>query len=46
MEDHFEQVVAAEHPPGLSVAVVTEGEIAYANGFGIAEAGYFFFLMG
>ena len=35
MEEYFGQVVAAKRPPGLSVAVVKDGEIVYANGFGI-----------
>ena len=37
LEEYFEQVVAAQHPPGLSVAVVKDGEILYANGFGTAD---------
>jgi CubicO group peptidase (beta-lactamase class C family) len=37
LEDYLEQVVAAKHPPGLSVAVVKDGEVVYANGFGIAD---------
>lgn len=37
MEAYFDQVVAAEHPPGLSVAVVKNGEIVYANGFGTVD---------
>jgi len=37
MEEYFEQVVAAERPPGLSVAVVKDGEIVTANGFGIID---------
>lgn len=37
LEDYLEQVVAAEHPPGLSVAVVKDGRIVYANGFGVAD---------
>jgi len=37
LEDYLEQVVTAEHPPGLSVAVVKDGEVVYANGFGVAD---------
>ncbi len=37
LEDYLEQVVAAERPPGLSVAVVKDGEVVYANGFGVAD---------
>lgn len=37
LEVYLEQVVAAEHPPGLSVAVVKDGKIVYANGFGVAD---------
>jgi CubicO group peptidase (beta-lactamase class C family) len=37
LEDYLEQVVAAEHPPGLSVAVVKDGRMVYANGFGVAD---------
>lgn len=38
LETYLERVVAAERPPGLSVAVVKNGEIVYANGFGVANA--------
>lgn len=38
MEAYFEQVVAAKRPPGLSVAVVKNGQIVYANGFGTVDA--------
>ncbi len=37
LEAYFEQVVAANHPPGLSVAVVKDGQMVYANGFGVAD---------
>lgn len=37
LEDYFEQVVAAKQPPGLSVAVVKDDEMVYANGFGLAD---------
>lgn len=37
LEAYFEKVVAANRPPGLSVAVVKDGEFAYANGFGIID---------
>ncbi len=37
LENYLEQVVAAEHPPGLSVAVVKDGSMVYANGFGVAD---------
>ena len=35
---YFEQVVAVDRPPGLSAAVVKNGEIIYAEGFGFADA--------
>ena len=38
LEQYLKQVVAAEHPPGLSVAVVKDDTIVYANGFGVADA--------
>jgi CubicO group peptidase (beta-lactamase class C family) len=38
LEAYLEQVVAVGRPPGLSVAVVKDGEIVYANGFGIADS--------
>ena len=37
LENYFEQVVAAKHPPGLSVAVVKDGKMVYSNGFGVAD---------
>ena len=37
LEDYLEQVVAAGRSPGLSVAVVKDGEVIYANGFGDAD---------
>jgi CubicO group peptidase (beta-lactamase class C family) len=37
LENYLDQVVAAQHPPGLSVAVVKDGEVVYANGFGVAD---------
>ena len=37
LEDYLEQVVAAGRAPGLSVAVVKDGEFVYANGFGVAD---------
>ena len=37
LEKYLKQVVAAQHPPGLSVAVVKDGELVYANGFGVAD---------
>ena len=37
LEDYLEQVVAAERPPGLSVAVVKDGQLVYAKGFGLAD---------
>ena len=37
LDTYLETVVAAEHPPGLSVAVVKDGQIVYANGFGVAD---------
>jgi CubicO group peptidase (beta-lactamase class C family) len=37
LETYLEKVVAAEHPPGLSVAVVKDGQMVYANGFGAAD---------
>ena len=37
LEDYLEQVVAAGRSPGLSVSVVKDGEIVYANGFGVAD---------
>ena len=37
VEAYFEQVVAAEHPPGLSVAVIKDEQIVYAKGFGLAD---------
>ena len=37
MERYFEKVVAASHPPGLSVAVVKNGKTIYSNGFGLAD---------
>ncbi len=37
LEDYLEQVVAAGRSPGLSVAVVKDDEVVYANGFGVAD---------
>ena len=37
LEAYLELVVAAKHPPGLSVAVVKDGSLVYANGFGVAD---------
>lgn len=37
LENYLEQVVAVGRPPGLSVAVVKDGEVIYANGFGVAD---------
>jgi len=37
LETYLQRVVAAERPPGLSVAVVKDGQMVYANGFGIAD---------
>lgn len=37
LESYLECVVKAQHPPGLSVAVVKDGHIIYARGFGIAD---------
>jgi len=37
LEGYFEQVVAAKQPPGFSVAVVKDGKMVYANGFGVAD---------
>ena len=37
LEAYLESVVAAERPPGLSVAVVKDGQMIYANGFGVAD---------
>ena len=37
LENYLERVVSAEHPPGLSVAVVKDGRMVYANGFGVAD---------
>jgi CubicO group peptidase (beta-lactamase class C family) len=37
MDDYLQRVVAAQHPPGLSAAVVKDGELVYANGFGAAD---------
>lgn len=37
LENFLNQAVAAQHPPGLSVAVVKDGEVVYANGFGLAD---------
>ena len=37
LEDYLEQVVAAGRSPGLSVAVVKDGGVVYANGFGVAD---------
>jgi CubicO group peptidase (beta-lactamase class C family) len=37
LEAYLEQVVTAQRPPGLSVAVVKDGELVYADGFGAAD---------
>lgn len=37
LEDYFNKVTKAGRSPGLSVAVVKNGEVAYANGFGVAD---------
>jgi CubicO group peptidase (beta-lactamase class C family) len=37
LENYLEQVVSAQRPPGLSVAVVKDGELVYAVGFGFAD---------
>lgn len=37
LEDYLEQVFAAGRSPGLSVAVVKDDEVVYANGFGVAD---------
>jgi CubicO group peptidase (beta-lactamase class C family) len=37
LEDYFNKVAKAGRSPGLSVAVVKNGEMVYANGFGVAD---------
>jgi len=37
LEDYLKQVVTAGRSPGLSVAVIKDGEIVFANGFGVAD---------
>jgi D-alanyl-D-alanine carboxypeptidase len=37
LEAHIEQVVAASSPPGLSIAVVKDGELVYNRAFGMAD---------
>ena len=37
LERYLDRVVKAQHPPGLSVAVVKDGHIVYIEGFGIAD---------
>lgn len=40
LEAYLQKVVSAKRPPGLSVAVVKNGEVVYAQGFGtVDEAG-------
>ncbi|MFC1997565.1 serine hydrolase domain-containing protein [Chloroflexota bacterium] len=36
-EAYFDQVVASGRPPGISIAVVKDGKMVYANGFGSAD---------
>ena len=37
LDNYLERVAAAQHPPGLSVAVVKDSELVYADGFGVAD---------
>ncbi len=37
LETHLEQVVAAGSPPGMSIAVVKDGELVYNRAFGMAD---------
>lgn len=38
LETYLASVADAKRPPGLSVMVVKDGGVAYANGFGVADA--------
>jgi D-alanyl-D-alanine carboxypeptidase len=38
METHLEELVASGNPPGLSIAVVKDGQIVYNRAFGMADA--------